>query len=832
MKVLNVEDVPRDSALLERELQKRFGEVELSRVDTPEAFAAAIHAQPWDVIISDHKLPRFSSMAALETLRSSGLDIPLVVISGTMGVEFAVEAMRAGARDYFVKSDLSRLASVVEREIGDARARRQVLARHELRGEVLEILNAPGELESQLRGVLDGVRRHASADAAAIRLRVKEDFPYAAQVGFDADFLLAEGSLCVPGPPGAVPREEEAPAGLACLCGAVLLQRPWTALPFTGHGAFVTGSVATVLADSPHLPHPRTRCSQEGYASLALVPMRVGEQVVGLLQLNARAPDRFDNLLVQFLEEIASSLGLAIERRGALEALRTSEERYRVLVETSPDGVALTTVDGIILKANRRLAAMLGVTSADALEGHLLTKLVAEEDRRRAETFLGGVHSQGTFRDLPCRFRQGETSFDAEISSAAAGSDDTAGRVLVVRDVTDRRKLQARLAQADRMVSVGMLAAGVAHEINNPLTYVLSNLESLAADMPAVEASAPPAARPPELVERSREALEGARRIKEIVRDLRIFSRTADDRLQPVSLNEVIQGVIHMTRVEVKYRARVVTDFGTLPPVQANEGRLAQVFLNLVVNAAQAIPEGDADHNEIVIRTWTESGAVLAEVRDTGAGIPAEILPRIFDPFFTTKASSVGTGLGLSITRGIVEEAGGSISVESPPGTGARFVVRLPAAPEKSATSRRDAAEVISRPLSRRGRVLVVDDEALVRATLVRLLRAEHEVVEAGSGRAAETILASDDDFDLILCDLVMPEMSGVELHAHLAATLPHLLDRMVFMTGGAFTECATRFLDTAPNIRVGKPFDGANLRELVRALVRARTPATRQAPS
>jgi CheY-like chemotaxis protein len=357
MRVLNVEDAPRDSALLERELRKRFEEVELTRVDTPEAFAAALQAQPWDIIICDHNLPRFTSLSALATLRASGLDIPLVVVTGTMGLEFAVESMRAGARDYLVKGDLSRLASVVERETGDARARRQVLARHVLRGEVLELLNAQGELDAHLRSVLERLRLHAHADAAAIRLRVKEDFPYAAQVGFDDAFLLAEGSLCVPGPPGAVPREEEGPVDLACLCGAVLLQRPWTAQPFIGRGAFVTGSSTQVFANAGHLPHPRTRCALEGYASLALVPMRVGEQVVGLLQLNARAPDRFDAPLIQFLEEVAASLGLAIERRRAEEALRASEERYRVLVETSPDGVVLTDVDGTILMANRRLAA-------------------------------------------------------------------------------------------------------------------------------------------------------------------------------------------------------------------------------------------------------------------------------------------------------------------------------------------------------------------------------------------------------------------------------------------------------------------------------------------
>jgi nitrogen-specific signal transduction histidine kinase len=393
----------------------------------------------------------------------------------------------------------------------------------------------------------------------------------------------------------------------------------------------------------------------------------------------------------------------------------------------------------------------------------------------------------------------------------------------VIRDATEQNRLRARLAQADRMASVGMLAAGVAHEINNPLTYVLSNLEGLAADLPGLELLLPTTARPPELLARTREALDGARRISKIVRDLKVFSRTGSDRLEPVSLNKVIEGAINMTLGEVKYRAHLVTELGTLPPVRANEGRLAQVFLNLLVNAAQAIPEGDAEHNLITIRTWTEAGTVLAEVSDTGVGIPLENQARIFEPFFTTKSSSMGTGLGLAISRGIVEEAGGHISVESRPGQGTRFQVRLPAAPAEPGALIHPEAEPPSAGASRRGRVLVVDDEPLIRSSLVRLLHTEHDVVEAASGSAAEAILAADDGFDVILCDLIMPEMSGMELHQRLAVSRPHLLERMVFMSGGAFTERASEFLQASPTRLIEKPIEVQGLRQLVRRLVAAR---------
>jgi len=368
-----------------------------------------------------------------------------------------------------------------------------------------------------------------------------------------------------------------------------------------------------------------------------------------------------------------------------------------------------------------------------------------------------------------------------------------------------------------------MLAAGVAHEINNPLTYVLCNLESLVADLPAAEAAVPDCGEPLELERRAREALEGARRIREIVRDLKVFSRSGGDRREPVSLNKVIQGAVNMTHNEVKYRARLLADYGPVPPVLANEGRLAQVFLNLLVNAAQAIREGAVERNTIHVRTWREADSVLAEVRDSGAGMPAEVQKRLFEPFFTTKPAGIGTGLGLAISRGIVEEAGGRISVESAPGEGTRVLVRLPAAPDQATSARQPAVDASSAPGPRRGRILVVDDEVYVRAVVARLLRSEHDVVEAGSGKEAEALLATDDRFDVILTDLLMPEASGMDLHDGLVATRPELAARVVFMTGGVFTQRAIDFLERLPNIRIEKPIDSASLRQVVRVLVAAR---------
>jgi CheY-like chemotaxis protein/two-component sensor histidine kinase len=368
------------------------------------------------------------------------------------------------------------------------------------------------------------------------------------------------------------------------------------------------------------------------------------------------------------------------------------------------------------------------------------------------------------------------------------------------------------------MATVGTLAAGVAHEINNPLAYLTAALDFLHDELGAIEQKLPSAALG-EAKQVLAEAREGAGRVKHVVRDLKTFSRAEEERRARVDLQPVIESSINMAFNEIKYRARLVKDYGATPPVFANEARLGQVFLNLLVNAAQAIPEGHAPENEIRVVTRTDDeGRAVVEVRDTGSGIPAEIVGRIFDPFFTTKPIGVGTGLGLSITRSIVTALGGRIMVESEVGKGTVFRVTLPAAPPQ--VDAEDPGERAPLKQARRGQVLVVDDEPAIGAAIRRILAAEHDVtVLTSAPRALETV-ARGARFDVILCDLMMPHMTGMELHARIAALAPDQAERMVLLTGGAFTASANQFLDRVPNARVEKPFDPASLRALVRGLV------------
>jgi signal transduction histidine kinase len=408
---------------------------------------------------------------------------------------------------------------------------------------------------------------------------------------------------------------------------------------------------------------------------------------------------------------------------------------------------------------------------------------------------------------------------DDEMKLVAELANNLAFGIAALRARAERDKMTAQLMLADRLVSIGTLAAGVAHEINNPLAYMVAAVDFLDKEIKRIGHKL----RVDEFDELSKalaDAREGAGRVKHVVRDLKTFSRVEEKRRSTIDLRPVIESSINMAFNEIKYRARLVKDYGRTPLVLANEARLGQVFLNLLINAAQAIPEGRTEENEIRVLTRTDDlGRAVAEVRDSGPGIPPEVVERIFDPFFTTKPPGVGTGLGLSICRSIVTALGGEIAVESQAHKGTVFRVVLPAAPIVPAEEARSEQGPV-KP-ARRGRVLVVDDEPAIGTALRRVLAPEHDVTVLTSAAEARERIARGERFDVILCDLMMPVMTGMDLHAEITSLAPDQAERMVLVTGGAFTAKANEFLDQVPNARVEKPFDPATLLVLVRGLVR-----------
>jgi CheY-like chemotaxis protein/anti-sigma regulatory factor (Ser/Thr protein kinase) len=286
-----------------------------------------------------------------------------------------------------------------------------------------------------------------------------------------------------------------------------------------------------------------------------------------------------------------------------------------------------------------------------------------------------------------------------------------------------------------------------------------------------------------------------------------------------------IESAIQLASNEIRHRARVVRDFGNATlRCLANERRLTRVFLNLIVNAAQAIPEGDATTNVIGIVTRAAGDRIVVEITDSGPGIPPAIRAHIFEPFFTTKPVGVGTGLGLAICHGIVTDLGGTIEVESKSGCGALFRVILPAAssPEQVVA----AAPSPPTTTTRRARVLVVDDDVKVASAFRRGLARDYDVVTATLAREALSSLVAGESFDVILCDVMMPDVAGMDLYEEILRCVPHVAPRIVFMTGGAFTPRAKQFMKSVPNLRLEKPCDLATVRAIVRKVIDQEGPA------
>ncbi|HXK16881.1 MAG TPA: ATP-binding protein, partial [Polyangiaceae bacterium] len=385
----------------------------------------------------------------------------------------------------------------------------------------------------------------------------------------------------------------------------------------------------------------------------------------------------------------------------------------------------------------------------------------------------------------------------------------------------DLQQAQSQLVQSAKLASLGELVAGVAHEINNPLTYVLANLEEaelelarLTSELEALKRSEPSAATMLARVGRLKHCLDpvaiGTKRIRDVTRQLKTFTRPDDEQLTRVNVPWIVRSVLDLLRKEIEARARLVEEIGESPVVRANDARLVQVLTNLLMNAWQAVPTSDPTNQVIGVRTGSLDGDALIEIWDSGSGVQPQLREQIFEPFVTTKDVGSGTGLGLFVCRNIVNALHGRISVHDAPGGGALFRVTLPAMTESAPLS---APEPRALPqagsLNRRRRVLIIDDDPRVAGSLASRLGVEpfdvQKVLDARQGLA---LLLADASFDLVYCDVMMKDLTGIDLYEALRRQAPERLAKLVFMTGGAFTAEARTFLEQRGDGHVQKPFD------------------------
>jgi PAS domain S-box-containing protein len=491
---------------------------------------------------------------------------------------------------------------------------------------------------------------------------------------------------------------------------------------------------------------------------------------------------------------------------------RRSYESFRAVIDLMPDLISVHR-DGNLSYLNIAYRAFLGFEDASArLENNTLNDRVHPDDHALfAELALNGHwHGAPGSEVIELRIRGADArARTCEVSGLQVDIGGAATVIISGRDVTERKRRRAKMLVDDRMASLGTLAAGIAHEINNPLSYVAGNLEVVADTLTAETSTchSDPAARA-EMVAAIADARGGGERVRKIVQGLSLFTRSEHAPRAVVVLPEVIEAAIRLTANELRHRAELLRQLGPVPQVVADEARLTQAIINLLINAAQAIPAGRSNANRITVRTRTDDQArAVIEIEDTGKGIPAEIQARVFDPFFTTKDVGEGTGLGLSICHGIITALGGQISIEAAVPHGALVRLVLPAAPAVPvAAVVPTIASVAGVDPPRRYRVLLVDDEPLVAQTIERLLRRDYDITIAQYGREAVDLINDGHWFDAIVSDVMMPNMSGVELIDELRRIAPPQADRLVFLSGGAFTTQLRERLDELGVQQLEKP--------------------------
>lgn len=516
------------------------------------------------------------------------------------------------------------------------------------------------------------------------------------------------------------------------------------------------------------------------------------------------------------------------ERRRAERALRRVHERARIrsrksfqsLMEKSPDGIVVHR-ERRILYANPAFRELIGF-DGESMEGISLERFVRPQDTNDWERGLERLKKRESLeiRDREIRCFD-DTTLPVDVKAFEATFDGEVVQISIVRDLSEARELRAKMMEMDRMIAVGTLASGVAHEINNPLSFVHANLEFLLRRMCAGDCEeACPVFK--DLVggdvrEVVLDSLEGTNRIRDIVSDLRTMAPSELKELEPMEVEQTLETALNMASNQIEQRARVVRDYDDLPTIESDESGLAQVFLNLLVNAAQAIPEGTPEDDEIHVSTRRDDSDVVVEISDTGEGIAESDIDRIFDPFFSTKPQGQGMGLGLSICRTTIRELGGHIEVDSEVGRGSTFRVIVPG---RVAANESSEFSVPDDPFGdKTGRIVVIDDEEKLLRSLERQLGEQFEVETYDKAEDALRQLESRATPEMILCDLQMPEVSGVEFLRRLEPERPDCCQRLVFITGGAFTEEVREFVEETEYRVLRKPLVLKDLMEAIEEL-------------
>lgn len=510
---------------------------------------------------------------------------------------------------------------------------------------------------------------------------------------------------------------------------------------------------------------------------------------------------------------------LSEEISSSVEEINESKVRFNILSEATSEAIVLTE-ENLIFDINLNFLDLM-LYSFEDVKGKNILNLIAPESYHLVD-YIASTTDTEAFEVFMMK-KTGEV-FPVDLSIKTMPYQGRTICVTTLRDLTPQRTAEEKVRISDRMASIGQLSAGIAHEINNPLTYVSLNLE-LATQQINYYLKQKPCPELETILAIVQETNKATNKIKTIARDLKSYSHSSQaGTIESVDMVDVMDSAARMAAFGFKSQAMITKDYQQVPFAAANEGRLGQVFLNLIVNAAQAMPERDISQNKIHLVLKTNSGGkIIAEVQDTGMGMNEEIRQRLFTPFFTTKPIGQGTGLGLSLCQNIINSFDGKIEVESTLNVGTTFRITLnPSEVQKrpDAIAKETAIEATELHSSKRGHIFLVDDDIDLTETIDILLNEDHDVIIANSGKKALEILETKSDFDVILMDMSLGDTTGMSIYENVQKSKPELLPKFIFMTGGATNTKTQEFIKKIPNMVIEKPFEIDSLRDRVKKAI------------
>jgi nitrogen fixation negative regulator NifL len=857
LRVLILEDVTADAELMLAELRRAGFDADWRRAATGAEYGDLLGAG-LDVILADYRLPMFDAIRALHLLKERDLDIPLIVVSGTLSDEEAAACIKQGAADYLLKDRLARLGSAVaqaleQRALHAARQKAEVALREsEERYRLITETVRDGIFMADLEGRLiygnraaEELTGYSLAEFAGRPISSMLSVEHARQSGarlaairagqdmttsFEAELVRKDGTPVwveaqaadirkdgqVVGRIGVVRditerrRAEqqlrlqdtalEAAANAIVMTdrdGAIVrVNRAFSEL--TGYTAQeVLGRTPRVLKSGTHDPAVYERLWRTILSGHVWHGELVNRRKDGRLYVEEQTvtPVRDGSGEITHFIAIKQDVGA---RREAEETLRRSETSYRSLVDNAPLGIVRSRADGTLLAVNPALVTMLGYDSAaELLTRNMMDIYQDPTERARVIERLEG----GPVKNFYVEWKRKDGSVITVRNSARAMRDHSSGAEIFeafAEDVTEQHRADERLRQAEKLTTLGSLISGVAHELNNPLTVItgFAHLLATQSDLPV----------------RMRQQLDtmkiATQRAAKIVKNLLTFARQQPAELGRVRLSELADQALELLAYPLRVNSvEIVKDFAAdAPEVTADRDQLLQVFLNVIQNAMHAMAGGE--RRQLISRIQSVGSGVRLEFQDTGPGIPPALVARVFEPFFTTKPPGQGTGLGLSICYGIVKSHGGEIFAENVPGGGTRFVIELPvgAAPVSASSGVPDSDGPAHRATP--AQILAVDDEPEILSLLAQLLgKFGHQVQTAADGQAALERLQRGERFDAIIVDMRMPGMGGRAFYGELVRQFPDASHRVIFSTGDVISGDTQEFIKATGRPSLMKPF-------------------------